>query len=129
MSMMQEFKDFALKGNMIDMAVGIIIGGAVGKVVASLVNDLILPPIGLLMGGVNFSDLKMTLKAAEEGAEAVTLNYGNLIQNGIDFLILSFCIFLMVKFVNSLKKAEEEAPAEPSAEEVLLTEIRDALKK
>ena len=114
---------------MVDMAVGIIIGGAVGKVVASIVNDLILPPIGLMMGGVNFSNLKMVLKAAEEGAEAVTLNYGSFVQTGIDFLILSFCIFIMVKFVNSLKKAEEEAPAEPSAEEVLLTEIRDALKK
>ena len=129
MSMMQEFKDFAIKGNMVDMAVGIIIGGAFGKIIGSLVNDVILPPIGLAMGGVNFSDLKTTLKAAEEGAEAVTLNYGSFIQSGIDFLILAFCIFMMVKVVNSLKSAEEEEAPAPSAEEVLLTEIRDALKK
>ena len=140
----QEFKEFALKGNVMDMAVGVIIGGAFGKIVSSLVSDIIMPPIGYMLGGANFSDLKCTLQEAvpakvdEAGNEiaaavdAVTWNYGAFIQNCIDFLIVAFVIFLMVKFITKLskKKAEEEAaaPAEPSAEEKLLTEIRDLLK-
>ncbi len=141
----QEFKEFALKGNVMDMAVGVIIGGAFGKIVTSLVSDIIMPPIGYMLGGANFSDLKCTLKEAipaqvdEAGNEiaaavdAVTWNYGAFIQNCIDFLIVAFVIFLMVKFITKLskKKAEEEAaaPAEPSAEEKLLTEIRDLMKE
>ena len=138
MGMLKEFKDFAMRGNVVDMAVGVVIGGAFGKIVSSLVADVIMPPIGVLIGGVNFSDLKITLKeAAEEGATAVTLNYGNFIQVVIDFIIIAFAIFMLVKGLNALinmrKKKEEEAPAapavpEPSAEEKLLTEIRDLLK-
>lgn len=139
-----EFKNFAVKGNMIDMAVGIIIGGAFGKIVSSLVNDVIMPPLGLLIGGVNFSDLKITMKSAFVDAAgvaqpAVTLNYGNFIQVLFDFLIVAFAIFWMVKVINRLKdggkKKETPAPApapakepEPTKEEVLLTEIRDILK-
>ena len=129
MSLAQEFKDFAMKGNVVDMAVGIIIGGAFGKIVSSLVNDIILPPIGVMMGGVNFSDLSYTLQAAVGETEAVTLNYGSFIQTSIDFLILAFAIFMMVKVMNSMKKKEEEAPSEPPAQEVLLGEIRDLLTK
>ena len=129
MSMVQEFKDFAMKGNVVDMAVGIIIGGAFGKIVSSLVNDIILPPIGVMMGGVNFSDLTYTLQEAAGEVAAVTLNYGSFIQTSIDFLILAFAIFMMVKVMNSMKKKEEEAPAEPAAQEVLLGEIRDLLTK
>ena len=131
MSMMSEFKEFAMRGNVMDMAVGIIIGGAFGKIVSSFVNDVLMPPIGLAMGGVDFSDLKMTLQEASEGVEAVTLNWGAFVQSAVDFIIVAFAIFMMIKAMNSLKKKEEEAPAEPpkpSAEEVLLTEIRDALK-
>ncbi len=138
MGMLKEFKDFAMRGNVVDMAVGVVIGGAFGKIVSSLVADVIMPPIGVLIGGVNFSDLKITLKeAAEEGATAVTLNYGNFIQVVIDFIIIAFAIFMLVKGLNALinmrKKKEEKAPAapavpEPSAEEKLLTEIRDLLK-
>lgn len=142
----QEFKDFAVKGNAIDMAVGVIIGGAFGKIVTSIVNDIIMPPIGWLVGGVDFKDLKVVLKDAvpekldeagnvvQAAAAEVTLNYGAFIQNVIDFLIVAFCVFLLVKGITNLakkKKAEpEEAPAtpEPSAEEKLLTEIRDLLK-
>jgi len=127
MGMLKEFKEFALKGNMIDMAVGIIIGGAIGKLVGSLVNDVIMPPIGVLMGGVDFTDLGYTLKAAAGDAPAVVLKYGAFIQNFIDFMILAFAIFMMIKMINSMKKKEEE-PA-PSSEEVLLTEIRDLLRK
>ena len=118
MSMMSEFKDFAMKGNVVDMAVGIVIGGAFGKIVSSFVADVLMPPIGLLLGNVDFSDLAVTLKAAEEGAV-------------VDFLIIAFAIFMVVKAMNSLKKKEEEKPAAPPApskEEVLLTEIRDALR-
>ena len=132
----QEFKEFALKGNVMDMAVGVIIGGAFGKIVTSIVSNIIMPPIGLLLGGVDFTDLKITMKAATEEAEAVTLNYGQFIQDVVDFLIIAFCIFLMVKGITKLTakkeepKAEEPAPApEPSAEEKLLTEIRDLLAK
>ena len=142
----QEFKDFAVKGNAIDMAVGVIIGGAFGKIVTSIVNDIIMPPIGWLVGGVDFKDLQVGLKDAvpekldeagnvvQAAAAEVTLNYGAFIQNVIDFLIIAFCVFLLVKGITNLakkKKAEpEEAPAAPeaSAEEKLLTEIRDLLK-
>ena len=132
MSMMSEFKDFAMRGNVVDMAVGIVIGGAFGKIVSSFVADVLMPPIGMLLGNVDFSDLAVTLKAAAEGAEAVTLRYGVFIQTIIDFVIIAFAIFMVVKAMNSMKKKEEEAPPpappEPSKEEVLLTEIRDALQ-
>ena len=137
--MLQEFKQFAMRGNVVDMAVGIIIGGAFGKIVTSVVSDIIMPPIGLLVGGVNFTELKVVLKEAvmENGAEvapAVTLNYGNFLQVVFDFIIVAFAIFLMVKGMNALnrKKAKEEAPAAPAAPPAdiqLLTEIRDLLKK
>ena len=136
-----EFKEFAMKGNVIDMAVGVVIGGAFGKIVTSLVNDILMPLVGALIGNVNFTTLSATLRAPklnEAGdvvAEAVTLNYGNFIQVTIDFLIVALCIFAVIKLINKatslVKKQEEEAPApapEPSAEEKLLTEIRDLLK-
>ena len=129
MGMISEFKEFAVKGNMVDMAVGIIVGGAFGKIVTSLVNDVLMPCVGILMGGVDFKKLSYVIKEAAGKDPAVTLNYGNFIQTSIDFLIVAFCIFIMVKMINSLKKKEEEAPSEPPAEEVLLTEIRDLLKK
>ena len=141
MSFIQDFKAFALKGNVVDMAVGVIIGGAFGKIVTSVVNNIIMPPIGVLTGGVDFTDLKIVIKdAVMEGdqtvTEAVTLNYGQFIQDVVDFLIIAFCIFLMVKGIAALsrKKKEEAAAApaptpEPSAEEKLLTEIRDLLKE
>lgn len=131
MSMMSEFKDFAMKGNVVDMAVGIVIGGAFGKIVSSFVADVLMPPIGLLLGNVDFTDLAVTLQAASEGADAVLLKYGAFIQTVVDFIIIAFAIFMVVKAMNSLKKKEEEAPAAPPApskEEVLLTEIRDALR-
>jgi len=130
--MMQEFKAFAMRGNVVDMAVGIIVGGAFGKIVSSFVADVIMPPIGLLLGGVDFSDLAITLKEAVGETAAVTLNYGKFIQTVIDFLIIAFAIFMAIKAMNALKKKEEEAPAAPPApprEEVLLTEIRDLLKR
>lgn len=131
MSLLKEFRDFAVKGNVVDLAVGVIIGGAFGKIVSSLVNDVIMPPLGLLIGGVDFKDLAVVLKEAQEGAEAVTLKYGAFIQNVFDFIIIAIAIFAMIKAINTLKKApvEEAKPAEPSAEEKLLTEIRDLLKK
>ena len=132
MSMISEFKSFAMRGNVVDMAVGIVIGGAFGKIVSSFVNDVLMPPIGILMGGVDFGDLAVTLQEASGDVAAVTLNYGSFIQTVIDFLIIAFAIFMVVKAMNNMKKKEEEAPAappKPSAEEVLLTEIRDALKK
>ena len=131
MSMVSEFKDFAMRGNVVDMAVGIVIGGAFGKIVSSFVADVLMPPIGLLLGGVDFTGLAVTLQAASADAEAVMLNYGNFIQTVVDFLIIAFAIFLVIKAMNSAKKKEEEAPAEPpkpSKEEVLLTEIRDAIR-
>ena len=131
MSMMSEFKSFAMRGNVVDMAVGIVIGGAFGKIVSSFVADVLMPPIGLLLGNVDFSDLAVTLQAASEGAEAVTLRYGLFIQTVIDFLIIAFAIFMVVKAMNAVKQEEEEAPPpppEPSKEETLLTEIRDALR-
>ena len=129
MSMLSEFKDFAIKGNMIDMAVGIIIGAAFGTVISSLVADVIMPPIGLLMGGVDFSDIAWTLKSAVGDTKAVTMNIGKFINNIISFLVVAFAVFMLVKAVNALKKKEEEAPAEPSTTEKLLTEIRDAVSK
>lgn len=123
MSIVKEFKEFAVKGNMIDMAVGIIIGGAFGKIVASLVADVIMPPIGLLLGGVNFTELVITLKqavaatATTPAVPAVTLNYGKFIQNVIDFLIIAWAVFIMVKAINRLKRPKEVAPAAPTTKE------------
>jgi large conductance mechanosensitive channel len=131
MSIMKEFKDFAVKGNVVDMAVGIIIGAAFGKIVTALVAGVIMPPIGLMLGGVDFSDLAIVLQEATGDAEAVVISYGAFIQTLLDFTIVAFAIFMLVKGVNSLKKKEEEAPKAPpapSSEEVLLTEIRDLLK-
>jgi len=131
MSMIREFKEFAMRGNVVDLAVGVVIGAAFGKIVSSVVADVIMPPIGVLLGGVDFTDLKLVLKEAVGEAPAVTLNYGSFIQTCIDFLIIAFAIFLLVKGINSLKRKEAEAPPAPpapSAEEVLLTEIRDLLK-
>jgi large conductance mechanosensitive channel len=132
MKIIDEFKAFAMKGNVVDMAVGIIIGAAFGKIIASLVNDVIMPPLGLLIGGVNFTDLKFVMKAAVGEVPAVTLNYGNFLQVVFDFLIVAFAVFMMIKAMNSAKKKQEAAPAAPPAptkEETLLTEIRDLLKK
>jgi large conductance mechanosensitive channel len=131
MSMMSEFRDFAMRGNVVDMAVGIVIGGAFGKIVSSFVNDVLMPPLGIAIGGVDFSQLSMTLKEAAGEAEAVTLNYGAFVQTVVDFVIIAFAIFMVIKAMNSLKKKEEEKPAEPpkpSAEETLLSEIRDLLR-
>ena len=127
--MLKEFKDFAMRGNVVDMAVGIIIGAAFGKIVSSLVSDVIMPPIGMVMGSVDFSDLALALG---EGETAATLNYGMFINTVINFLIVAFAIFLLIKGINSMKKKEEAKPAEPpkpSAEETLLTEIRDLLAR
>jgi len=131
MGMLKEFQDFAVKGNVVDMAVGIIIGGAFGTIVKSLVSDIIMPPIGLLLGNVDFSQIVITLSAATADSEAVTMNIGAFINNVISFVIVAWAVFMLVKGMNSLKKKEEEAPAEPPAppkSEVLLEEIRDALK-
>lgn len=132
MSMMEEFKAFAMRGNVVDMAVGIVIGGAFGKIVSSFVADVIMPPIGLIIGGVDFANLAITIKEAVGDVAAVTINYGKFIQTVFDFVIIAFAIFMVIRGMNSLKKKEEEAPAEPPAppkEEVLLTEIRDILQK
>lgn len=128
MGMLQEFKEFAIKGNAIDMAVGIIVGAAFGKIISSLVADVFMPPIGVLIGGVDFTKLAFTLKEASGNAPAVMLNYGNFIQTLVDFTIIAFIIFMAIKFINSLKKTAPKAP-EPSREELLLTEIRDLLKE
>lgn len=139
MGLLKEFKEFAVKGNVIDLAVAVIIGGAFGKIVTSFVNDIVMPPIGLLIGGVNFKNLAVVLKeavvddAGEVVTAAVTLNYGAFIQNVVDFTIIAFVIFMAVKAINSLKKKEEAAPPPPPPappkSEVLLEEIRDLLKK
>ena len=141
MKMIDEFKQFAMRGNVIDMAVGIIIGGAFGKIVSSAVSDIVMPPIGLLVGGVNFTDLKITLKDQITDAAgavlnpAVTLNYGNFIQVTFDFVIIAFAIFLMIKMMNNLNRKKVEAPSTPAtpppppADIQLLTEIRDLLKR
>jgi len=130
MSFIQEFKEFAVKGNMVDMAVGIIIGGAFGTIVKSLVADIIMPPIGLMLGGVDFSDIKLVLKGTAGAKDAVTMNIGTFLNNIISFLIIAFAVFLLVKATNTLRKKAEEAPeppVEPPASEVYLKEIRDAL--
>ncbi|MDR4504119.1 MAG: large-conductance mechanosensitive channel protein MscL [Candidatus Scalindua sp.] len=128
MGMMKEFKEFAVKGNVIDMAVGIIIGAAFGKIVSSFVGDVIMPPIGVLVGGIDFSNLAITIKEAAGEAPAVVISYGKFIQTVVDFVIIAFAIFIAVKGINSLKRKEEEAPKAPPAQEVLLSEIRDLLK-
>jgi len=132
MSIVKEFKEFAMRGNVVDLAVGVIIGGAFGKIVSSFVADVIMPPIGLALGGVDFSSLAFTLKQATETTPAVLLNYGKFINTVIDFLIIAFAIFMVVKGMNSMKKKAVEVPAappEPPADVKLLTEIRDLLKK
>lgn len=131
MGMIKEFQEFAVKGNVVDMAVGIIIGGAFGTIVKSLVSDIIMPPIGILMGGIDFSEIVITLQQATADAEAVTMNIGVFINNVISFVIVAWAVFMLVKGMNSLKKKEEAAPAappEPTKSEALLEEIRDALK-
>ena len=140
MGMLKEFKEFAMRGNVVDMAVGIIIGGAFGKIISSVVSDVIMPPIGLLLGGVRFTDLKIILKepvldaAGAVTTAAVSINYGNFIQVTVDFLIIAMAIFMMIKAMNSMKKKQVEVPAPPAPpvptkEEVLLAEIRDILKE
>ena len=129
--MMAEFKSFAVKGNVVDMAVGIIIGAAFGKIVTALVAGVVMPPIGVLLGGVDFTDLAYVVKEAVGDAPEVVISYGAFLQTLIDFVIIAFAIFMLVKGINSLKKKEEaapKAPPAPSAQEVLLTEIRDLLK-
>ncbi|WP_159556792.1 large conductance mechanosensitive channel protein MscL [Alcanivorax sp. S71-1-4] len=139
MGMMQEFREFAVKGNVVDMAVGIIIGGAFGTIVKSLVSDVIMPPIGLALGGVDFTDLFVVLRgegefatlAEAQAAGAVTINYGIFINNVVSFIIVAFAVFMLVKSINRLKRKEEEKPAAPAAppeDIVLLREIRDSLK-
>lgn len=131
MKILNEFKAFAMKGNVVDMAVGIIIGAAFGKIVSSLVTDVIMPPIGVLIGGVSFTDLKLVIKGVAENAPAVTLNYGNFIQVVFDFIIVAFAVFLLIKAMNAAKHKKEATPAAPPAptkEEILLSEIRDILK-
>lgn len=132
MSLIKEFKEFAVKGNVIDMAVGIIIGGAFGKIVSSFVTDVVMPPIGVLLGGVDFTKLAITVKEASETTEAVKINYGLFLNTIVDFIIIAFIIFMAIKTINKMKRKEEEKPAPPPApskQEVLLTEIRDLLKK
>ncbi len=132
MGMMKEFKAFAMRGNVVDMAVGIVIGGAFGKIVSSFVADVVMPPLGMLMGNVNFTELVITLQEASGEAAAITINYGRFIQTVVDFVLVAFAIFMIVKWMNSMKKKEEAAPAAPPApskEEVLLGEIRDILKQ
>jgi len=132
MKMLQEFKQFAMRGNVMDLAIGIIIGGAFGKIVSSFVADVIMPPIGILLGGVDFSNLAITLKEGSEGVEPVLLKYGMFINTIIDFVIIAFAIFMVIKAINSMKKKEEEKPAAPPAptkSEILLEEIRNELRK
>ena len=128
MALLDEFKKFAMRGNVVDLAVGVVIGAAFGKIVTSFVNDVLMPPIGLLVGGVDFSGLALTLKAAEGEVPAVLWRYGAFLQSIVDFAIIAFAIFLVVKAVNSMQKKQEAAPAAPPQEVVLLTEIRDALR-
>jgi len=138
MGLMKEFKSFAMRGNVVDMAVGIIIGGAFGKIIASFVNDVLMPPIGMMMGGVDFKELKFVLRddvlnaAGEVVTKGATIFYGNFIQTTVDFIIIAFAIFMMIKAMNNMKKKEEAKPSPPPAptkEETLLGEIRDLLKK
>ncbi len=127
--MFNEFKDFAMKGNMLDMAVGIVMGGAFGTIIKSLVDDIIMPPVGMLMGGVDFSEMKLILKDGTGDVAPVSMNYGLFINAMIAFIIIALALFFVIKGVNSAKKAEEEAPAEPPRSEVLLEEILVALKR
>ena len=130
--MLEEFKKFAMRGNVVDLAVGMVIGGAFGKIVTSFVKDVLMPPIGLMMGGVDFKDLALTIQEAAGDQAAVTIKYGVFIQTVVDFIIVAFAIFMVVKLMASMKKKEEAAPAAPAAppkNEVLLAEIRDLLKK
>jgi len=137
MSLLSEFKEFAVKGNVVDMAVGIIVGGAFGKIVSSFVGDVVMPPLGMLMGGVNFNDLALVLKEAQGETAAVAIKYGAFLQTVFDFVIVAFAIFMAVKAMNTMKRLREReeaaapppAPPAPSAEEKLLTEIRDLLAK
>jgi large conductance mechanosensitive channel len=129
MKILNEFREFAVKGNVVDMAIGVIIGAAFGKIVTSLVTDIVMPPIGILVGGVDFSDLSITLKAATANSAAVTLGYGKFVQTVFDFLIVAFAMFSVIKFMNSLKRKQEQATVQtPPKQELLLTEIRDILK-
>lgn len=125
---MQEFRQFALKGNMADMAVGVVIGAAFGKIVSSFVSDIVMPPIGLLLGGMDFSQFAVTLKAASGTTPAVTLNYGTFLNNVIDFVIIAFSIFMAITLINKVRRAEAKKPTEPAEDIVLLREIRDSLK-
>lgn len=132
MSFWGEFKSFAVRGNVIDLAVGVVVGGAFGKIVTSLVNDIVTPPLGILIGGVDFANLKFTLRHAAGSNPAVTINYGSFIQTMINFVIIAFAIFVVIRMLNKLKRKEAAAPSlppAPSREEVLLTEIRDALRE
>jgi len=132
MSIVSEFKEFAVKGNMVDLAVGVIIGGAFGKIVASLVENVLMPPIGMLLGGMDFSSMAITLKAGVGDVKPVMLKYGLFMNSMVDFLIIAFVLFMVIKGINAMKRKKEEAPAAPApppAQEVLLTEIRDLLKK
>jgi large conductance mechanosensitive channel len=130
MKIIQEFKKFAMRGNVVDLAVGVIIGGAFGKIVSSLVSDIIMPPVGFVLGGVNFSDLKIILKQSAGDAAPITLNYGAFLQATVDFIIIAFSVFMMIKGINALakKKEEQREPAKVTNEEKLLMEIRDLLK-
>ncbi|VEB95166.1 Large-conductance mechanosensitive channel [Cedecea lapagei] len=132
MSILKEFREFAMRGNVVDLAVGVIIGAAFGKIVSSLVADIIMPPLGLLIGGVDFKQFALTLRDAQGDVPAVVMHYGVFIQNIFDFVIVAFAIFMAIKVINKLnrkKAAEPEAPPAPSKEEVLLSEIRDLLKE
>jgi large conductance mechanosensitive channel len=130
MSILREFKEFAIKGNAIDMAIGIIIGAAFGKIISSLVDDIIMPPIGMLVGGVDFTNLAVTLKEATMDTPAVTVNYGNFIQTLVNFTIIAFAIFMIVKLINRFRRKQEATPEPvPSKEALLLTEIRDLLRE
>lgn len=132
MKIINEFKAFAVRGNVVDLAVGVVVGAAFGKIVTSLVNDLITPPLGLLIGGVDFSNLKVTLREAVGQTPAVTMNYGSFIQTLINFVIVAFAIFMVVRMLNKLKRREAAAPSlppAPSTQELLLTEIRDELRQ
>ena len=132
MKLVDEFKAFVMRGNVVDMAVGVIIGGAFGKIVTSLVNDIFMPIIGMVLGNVNFTSLEIKLGEPVEGAEQAAIRYGMFIQEIVNFLIIALCIFMVIKLINKVQKKKEEEPApapEPTKEEVLLTEIRDALKK
>ena len=133
MSFVREFREFAVKGNVVDMAVGIIIGAAFGKIVSSFVSDIVTPPLGYLIGGVDFTDLAVTLPAIQDGRDPVTVNYGAFLQTAFDFVIVAFAIFLVIKMINRLKRKEEVAPSAPppppTKQELLLEEIRDLLKR